>query len=349
MAFGNRVLTTTQDKLLPKAVDTALNSNVAAPRWIGRAKKWSGETLKKTVKVSKNTTGGSFSGFDTFPTTATNNRQKLSFNPKFYKITITLPLDEVSANQVNETQILDLMATEMESSANDMADDIGDLLYGDGTGNSSKDPQGLGAIVDDGTAVATYGGLSRSTFTTLKSTVTASGGTLTLAKMSTLYSAVSSGTQNPTLGLADESVWNLYENLLQPQERIAKSVPMIKGTANRAHNDSSGFVAGSGFTGLFFKGFPILADEKATAQTLFFVNEKHLDWYALPLAMTKPIKFKFGNFEGIDEVPVGMGFSWSDWIIPANQAAIVGHIYLGGNLVSWNPKRHGKLTGVIST
>ena len=34
--------------------------------------------------------------------------------------------------------------------------------------------------------------------------------------------------------------------------------------------------------------------------------------------------------------------------LPTNAAAIVGHIYLGGNLLSFNPKRHGKLTGLTS-
>jgi hypothetical protein len=44
--------------------------------------------------------------------------------------------------------------------------------------------------------------------------------------------------------------------------------------------------------------------------------------------------------------PMGLGFSWSGWIKPSNSATVIGHIYLGGNLVSFNPKRHGKLTGV---
>ena len=48
-------------------------------------------------------------------------------------------------------------------------------------------PLGLAALVDDGTSVSTIGGISRSTYTTLKGTVTASSGTLTLAKLDTLW------------------------------------------------------------------------------------------------------------------------------------------------------------------
>jgi hypothetical protein len=110
----------------------------------------------------------------------------------------------------------------------------------------------------------------------------------------------------------------------------------------------AGLKGGAGFTGLSFKGFPILADEKATSGVLFFVNEDYLDFYALPLAETQPVKFKMQE-EGNDYSDVeGLGFSWSDWIKPSNQAALVGHIYLGGELVSGNPKRHGKLTGITS-
>ena len=58
-------------------------------------------------------------------------------------------------------------------------------------------------------------------------------------------------------------------------------------------------------------------------------------------------EFSAQDIEGNDYSEVmGLGFSWSDWIKPANQAALVGHIYLGGQLLSQNPKRHGVLTGV---
>ena len=38
--FGNRVLTTTQDKLLAKVVDTILDSNVFFTRMVSKAKRW---------------------------------------------------------------------------------------------------------------------------------------------------------------------------------------------------------------------------------------------------------------------------------------------------------------------
>lgn len=339
MAFGNRLTSVTQDEIVPKVVDGILNGNVFATRMLTSAKAWKGEQLKFPFKYAKNTTGTSFSGFDTFSTSATDNRVRLAFDPKFYQMTVALPGDEFSVNAVDETKVIDLAKIEMASTAHDMADDIGTIFYSDGTGNSSKDPLGLAAIVDDGTSAATYGGLARATYTQLNSTVTASSGTLTLAKLRTLYNNAKRGSNKPTVAYVDESVFGYYEQLLQPQERINKDASMTKGLKG-----------GTGFTGLAYAGVPVLSDEKATSGVWFFVNEDYLNWYALPFRLPgqnySPVKFR-AEIDGNDYSEVeGLGFSWSGWIVPANAGAVVGHIYLGGQLVSENPRMHAKLTGI---
>ena len=154
--------------------------------------------------------------------------------------------------------------------------------------------------------------------------------------MDTLYSAVTSGSQKPTAGYCNQTVWDLYGQLIRSEERIPKDVPMMKG----------GIVAGTGFTGLFYRGFPLLADEKATAQVLYFLNEDYLDWHGLDMPKKQPIRVK-DQIDGNDySAAMNLGFSWSDWITPINQASMVGHIFFSGNLVTRNPKRHGKLTGI---
>lgn len=333
--YGQRIQTTVQTEYLPYVVDTVLNSNVMFQRIVRGAKKWSGRTLRAPIKVSKNSTGTSFKGFDTFSTAATDNRQFLEFTPSFYQITCALPGDELSVADT-DSKVLDLMKLTIQSDTEDMADDLGTIFYADGTGNGSKDPLGLAALVDDGTSVATIGGLSRSTFTTLKSTVTASGGALNLALIDTLYMAVKSGAQRPTVAYTTESVFNFYGQLLRPQERIVKDAGMIKG-------DLKG---GTGFDALYYNGRPILADEKCTSQAFIFLNENYVDWYALPFFGAKAVSYK-SQVEGNDyDAPIGLGFSWSDWIIPANSGSVVGHIYFGGQFITTNPKRHGKLTGI---
>ena len=323
-----------QQKYLPFVVDTILNSNVLFQRVVRAAKTWSGRTLRVPVKVSKNTTGQSFRGFDTFSTAATDNRQYMEFTPSFYQITCALPGDELSVADT-EDKVLDLMKLTIQSDTEDMADDLGTIFYADGTGNGSKDPLGLAALVDDGDSVASIGGLARGTYATLASTVTASGGTLTLAKIDTLWAAVTSGSQKPTAFYTTETVFNLYGQLLRPQERIMKEAGSMKG-----------MTGGTGFTSLEYNAKPIIMDEKCTSGALIAVNENYVDWYALPFFNAKPISYK-SQIKGNDyEAPLGLGFSWSDWIVPANAGTVVGHIYFGGQFITTNPKRHGKLTSI---
>ncbi len=335
--YGQRVQTTVQTEYLPFVVDTVLGSNVLLQRVVRAAKKWSGRTLRVPVKVSKNTTGTSFRGFDTFSVAATDNRQYMEFTPSFYQITCSLPGDELSVADT-DAKILDMMKLTIQSDTEDMADDLGTIFYADGTGNGSKDPLGLAALVDDGTSVSSLGGLSRSTYATLAGTVTASGGTMTLAKMDTLWINTATGAQKPSAFYTTEAVFNFYGQLLRPQERITKDVSTMKG-----------LTAGTGFTALYYNGKPVLMDEKCTAQAFIAVREDDIDWYALPYKFAKPVAYK-SQIEGNDYgAPLGLGFSWSDWIIPSNAAGVVGHIYFGGQFVTRNPKRHGKLTGITGS
>lgn len=332
--YGQRIQTTVQEKYLPFVVDTILNSNVLFQRVVRASKKWSGRVLRVPIKVSTNSTATSFRGFDTLSVSATDNRQFLEFTPSFHQITCALPGDELSVADT-EDKVLDLMKLTIQSDTEDLADNLGTAFYADGTGNNSKDVLGLAALVDDGNSVSTIGGLSRSTYSTLASTVTASSGTLTLAKMDTLESAVASGAQRPTAWYTTETVFNLYGQLLRPQERINKDASRMKG-----------MVGGTGFSALEYNGKPVIRDEKCTSGALIALNENFVDFYALSYVGAKPIAYK-SQIEGNDyDAPLGLGFSWSDWIIPANAASYVGHIYFGGQFITSNPKRHGKLTGI---
>lgn len=343
--YGQRIQTTVQTEYLPYVVDTILNSNVLFQRIVRGAEKWSGRTLRVPIKYKKNITGTSFRGFDQFSTNPTDNRQFMEFTPSFYQITCALPGDELSVADT-DAKILDLMKLTIQSDTEDMADDLGTIWYADGTGNGSKDPLGLKALVDDGTNVANIGGLARSTYTTLKGTVT-SQTTLTLASIDTLWINVTSGSIQPTLLPTTPAIFNYYGQLLRPQERIVKSVADEKG---------EGFTGGTGFGGrkygmggLEYNGRPVVMDEKCTANYFYMLNEDFLEWYALPYKLAKPVKYKNqieGNDYDGDSTPLGLGFSWSDWIIPANSASVVGHVYFGGQFITTNPKRHGVLTGV---
>jgi hypothetical protein len=328
--FSQRVQTTVNTKYIPYCVDTVLGSNVMFQRVVKAAKKWSGRELRAPVKYKKNITGQEFGGFDTFSTSATDNRINLAFEPRWYQITVALPGDELSVAKTDEA-VLNLMKLQIQSDTEDMADDLGTIFYNGGT-----NILGLAQLVDDGNITPTIGGQSRTTYTTLASTVTSSSGTLTLAKMDTMWNAVTSGNQKPTIIPTTETVFSLYGQLLNPMQRINISASTVKG----------GLKGEAGFTGLDYKGIPIIADEKCPTGKMYFLNENFLDFYALPYYSAKPVQYS-SQMKGNDYgAPLGLGFSWTDWIIPSNSASVVGHIYFGGQFITNNPKRHGVLTSI---
>lgn len=153
MAVSARVSSITKNFLAPKVAEGVLQSNVGLTRFISAAKPWRGAQEEVPFKHSKNTQGGSFDGFDVLSTTSVDNRIKLTFDPKFTEKPTVIPLTDLAKNMTEE-RVLDLMEIEMESTAVDMADDLGTQFFSDGTGNGSKDMTGLAAIVDDGTSVA---------------------------------------------------------------------------------------------------------------------------------------------------------------------------------------------------
>lgn len=352
-SFIERVTTVTQDHILPKVVDTVLGGNFITYRVLSNGLKWNGETLKKPLKYVKSTLGSSFSGLDTHSTSTVNTRVLMEYDLRGYEAPVAIPGMDKAVNRT-PAQVLNLVRVEVESAQEDMADDLGTIFYADGTGNSNKDFLGFDALIDDGTSVVTIGGLSRTTYDPyLDGTRTASGGTLTLAKLATLTSNVSpgSGVRNrPTVFISDETVWDLYESLLTPTVRAnyqTFGLPMV--TMNsKAPVRAAEMKGAAGFMALTYRGIPWIADEKSTSQTIWAVNENYLEWRGLSDPDLQAINLGSGNIDSpaSDAPSKNMGFQWTGFMRPINQYGEVAHIYLLGNLVTWNPKRHGRLTGV---
>jgi hypothetical protein len=356
MTFSERVLALTQDYLLPKVVDNVLNSNILALRLIGNAKQGKGESIKKAIKYQNSGTATSFAGLDTFSAAQLDTKVRMSFDMRAVRQPVAISGMEATANAVSETQVTDLVKEALEESQMELIDYIGTMLYGTGTGNGNKDLIGIGAIVDDGTDVSTIGGLSRSTYSVLNATRTASGGTLTLNKLATLYSAISSGAgqTTPTLIISNETVWDLYESLLTPivRENYSMMGYYQVGINGGATRSKEGLHGTQGFVALSYKGVPWVRDEKATAQNVFMLNENWMDFYGWDAPAStgyKKISLGQGTVEGVyAESPMSQfsGFNWSGFQTPTNQFGTIADLILMGNLTSWQPRRHGRLTGV---
>ena len=339
MAFDNVVDTLTLEEIVPHVVDTVLRSNTFATKMLSKTKKFGAATMDFPVKYQIGTAIQSFLGFDQLPTSFTDTRVLMKYNPRFVAANVALAGTDLIANNT-AAKVLDLTKVEMQSRAQDLADGLGTMLWSDGTGNGSKDILGLAALVDDATATSTIGGLARATYTTLNSTVTAAA-TLSLSTMRTLYNAIADATVAPTRAYTDYPTRALYEQLLQPQEKIYKEVNIVP--------NYKGY---EGFAGLMYAGMEIVPDRKATTGNLVFLNENFIDFYGLDADLAQ--------FEGSRKVDVAgklftgnqynevsnLGFYWTGFIKVNNQFAFNSFIILAGNLCTDNPRRHGKLTGV---
>lgn len=343
---------------MPKVVDNVLGSNIILFRLLGNAKQGKGESIKKAVKYRNGGQATSFAGLDTFSAAQLDTKVRMSYDMRGFRIPIAISGMEAVANAVSETQVTDLVKEAIEESQQEMIDALGTVIYGDGTGNSNKDPLGLTAIIDDGSAAPTIGGLSRSTYPVLQSTVTPSGGTMTLAKLASLYSNISSGTgmSTPTLIVSNETVWDLYESLLTPMVREQYSmmgyyeVGKTGGAVRRGSHE--GLKGTQGFVAVTYKGIPWVRDEKATAQNVFMINENWLDWYGWDAkGMFGYNKISLGSttIEGLyEESPMSdfSGFNWSGLRAPQNAFGGIADVIVLGNLTTFQPRRHGRLTGV---
>lgn len=361
MFFTDRVLGLTQDLILPKVADNTLGSNVLSLRLIANGSEGKGESIKKPIKYQSSGQGTSFAGLDSFTAQQLTTKVLARYDMRGVRQPVGIAGMEAVANGVSETQVTDLVKEAFEESEMELADLIGTQLYGTGTGNNNKDLIGIGAIIDDGTDVTTLGNISRTTYPVFKATRTASGGTLSLSSLATLYTNVSSGTtrSTPTLISSDEATWDLYEQLLTPMvresyDKMGYYQMTATGTQQPGGQSQMGLSGTQGFVALTYKGIPWARDEKATSQNVFMINENWIEWYGWNTNGVfdyKSVNLTATTVDGLyGEAPMSSftGLNWSGFRAPVDQFGGIADIIILGNLVSFQPRRHGRLTGVTT-
>jgi len=338
--YTNNIQVTTKTDPLKGVIDTVLGTNVALTRILGAAKPWKGGLpMKQTIKYASNNNVTYFSGGDLLPTGDVDNHTTIEFDPAFVTNHLVIFNTEKTLNESTGGSFNNLVDMKMEDAAIEMANQLGtDFYTGLGTG---KTLNGLANIIDDGTVAATYGGKSRATYTTLQATVLpATTNKLTLAEMDELHDAVSSGSRKPTIIFTTKAIFSLYSALLSEKERYMIPVGDVKG----------GYSLKGSATGLGYRGIAVVADEKCPDETLYMVNEDEIDFYAVDYKSAEggvkkssyTMQLEGSSFEGAE----GLGFHYTPWKIPVNQESAVCRIILAGQILSKNPKRHGKMTGI---
>lgn len=322
--FSDFVTTVTNQVYVKKVVDNILTGNFGLMRFMANSRPWAGgDQIILPIKIAKSTGGGSYSGLDTFNVAQSSERIMASVDPKQSYRSVVISGIQQAVNQ-GDGKVLDLLAVEMESKAADMKDDLGTQFYSDGTGNSSKDITGLAAAVDDATNVTTYEGISRSTYTQWKATYT-SDSSLAIADMASDFNAAKVGAEDPTLLLSTPAIFNIYEALMDQDVRYNLTFTGYDQIYGKGMpRKSSQLAQGQGFNSLYFRGLPLVADEKCTTGRLYTLNENHI-WFYTFRKHPKHTAQKHGFF-------------WTGLKEPVNQDGDIGQFLWYGNLASDGPR-----------
>lgn len=347
MTFSDAVKTVTRETIVPMVTDTILKGNVFLLRTLGNAKSWrSGYQYDIPVKYKKSTEGGIVGLGGTLDTARQETRIKLSFQPQRIHKPVVIDDIEVAVNQGDE-KVLELLAVEMDSIAQDLMDDCGGYLY-TGTGADVGSFDSILNAADDVTNFATYGVQARATYASLAGYYVAAVGALALPDLSTAYDAVEIGGVGPSLIVGTPTEWSAYEALLQPTVRAGYQTTGFPQVTRTGVVSSTNALSGGdiGFNALWYRGTPFVKDEKCTSQKMFMLNEKNFFWAGLDLPDYEKINTSERNIQGPQALPIPKGFNWSGMLRSTSQPAEVGHMYLVGNWISDDPRRCGQLTGV---
>ena len=270
----------------------------------GRIRMLNGGTkIIEPLIYGKNSTVGSYSGYDSLSLTPQEGISAAEFEWKQYAASISISGIEEAKNN-GEQEIINLLEAKIMQAEESMRESFNQMFFADGTGNSGKDWNGLGNLVE---ASGTVGGINRATSgnefwrSYEENTATA----LTLAQMATAYNTVSVGNDHPDMILTTQTLFEKYEALLVPSLRFTDTK-----------------TADAGFQNLLYKAAPVAYDVHCTAGVVYFLNSKYLTLVGHS----------------------GKWFAQTQFVSPEDVDARYALILCYGNLTCRNAKKQGKLT-----
>lgn len=353
MAQASDLLDIVLDDISPKVVDTVLTSNVLLQTLQSRLVRRTGKNVQYPIRVTKQGNAKSFDGFDLLNTNYTNNNVKFSHLFRNVSIPIVLADTDVASSE-GEQAIIDFITMKTQEAAQELAEYVGDQIYGDGTGNGGKDLLGLAAAVKTS---GTYGGLDYGTYTTLQSTVDSSTAlsALTLAKLDEMYSALKSGNNVPTHIFTTKAIFTKLKSIIA-FSNVAIGQPFVTqgsaGAGSLIPNAMGGLQGNFGFTELYYNGMPIIQDERCPSGRLYMMNLNtwDLNVQEMPAIMDwTPITVDSSVITGQYDINVEKkfnGFCKSKAVRAINQAGTVSHLAFRAALACNNPRRNGVFTAL---
>ena len=263
-----------------------------------------GTKIVEPLIYGQNGTVASYSGYDTISLTAQDGMSAAEYDWKQYAASIAISGIEEAKNN-GEAAIINLLEAKIMQAEESMREGFNQMFFGDGTGNSGKNWNGLANLVESGNTVGGINSANGQGNDFWRSYEENTAGALTLAQMATAYNSVSVGNDHPDMILTTQTLFEKYEALLQPQLR---------------YTDTK--TADAGFQNLLFKAAPVAYDVHCTAGVVYFLNSKYLTLVGHS----------------------GKWFQQTDFVRPENLDARYALIMCYGNLTVRNRAKQGKLT-----
>lgn len=270
----DEILSTTLNNYVPKLVDNVFSARplfYALTKGDNIRRISGGAKIVTPIMYGSNSTAASYSGADTLAVTAQTGISAAEYDWKQYAATVTITGIEEAKNN-GEAQIIDLLEGKIFQAQETIIDNMNTMLWGDGSGNSSKDWEGIQSLVSGGTVGNINPSGSGNSF--WAPTQTNLGGALSLSGMGTIYNTISVGNDQPTIIFARQEGYEAYEALLSSQIR---------------YTDTD--LADGGFQNLMFKGAPITFDSNCEANAMYFLNTKYIQLVAHSDVWFKPTPF----------------------------------------------------------
>jgi hypothetical protein len=269
-----------------------------------------GLLIEEPLEYATNPNIGSYSGTDTFATADHEFATKAQFGMKDLYVSTVLTGDDLDKCSGPDA-VLDLARSKMKNAERSLVKEFTRQLFTDGTGNSSKDITGLLAVCDDGTNVATYGGIPRTAETWWKAKYTALSDYISIAAIQAMDGDLTDGQIRPQLRVTTQDIWDDLYELLTPYQR-----------ANAAE-----LTAKFGFNAINLNGIKIVVDAQCPSGQMLFLN---FDFLHL-----RPHK-RYAEFR------------FTGWKEPTNQDTKVAQHLWKGNLTCSNCRFQGRIVGITT-
>ncbi len=257
----NDIVTTTLQEARKELIDAFFVSNALLVRLMSKDKVTSegGEEIRSNF-VYDEMDGGSYGKGDPFGANFKEFMTAMRLRWKRNRAEFSLDGLDVAVNR-GASKVIDFAMSVKDNAKRSLLNKIGYQLYGDGSGNNSKDIDGLKIAIND---TGTYGGIVRSATgpgAAIKSVVNTAGGPYNNAMVQSAIGSATFGRDTPDLIITTQAIFDKIWTISQTSERnTAEDMRRV------------------GFKTVEISGVPVVVDQHCPAGEMYILNTDFLEW-----------------------------------------------------------------------